>query len=230
MFGWFEQWPRRLPKWLPRTVLQTHRHRGGDSDCRRRSRYAVITGGEQRARRSKRWLMSRGGCCSRRGSPSAPSCGSAMRSRASRRSGVRARAQRIRAPRVGCAPAAAAGAGRAALPVQHAGQRAGAGGLGIAAGLEGAHQPHRLSTRGRAAHALADHHAGDRSGPGARLSRSHADAHAGPTAVRDPPRSGRGATALSADDAADAGRECRAPRHRSERGGRAHRCRHLDAR
>ena len=36
--------------------------------------------------------------------------------------------------------------------------------------------------------------------------------------------------ALSADDAAHAGRECRAARHRSERGGRAHRCRHLDPR
>ena len=119
-----------------------------------------------------------------------PSCASATRSRASRRSrssssaASSSAASRMRA-------CAAAGAGRAAFPVQHAGQRAGAGGLRFAAGLEGAHEPHRLSTRGRAAHALAVDHARRRSGAGARLSRAHADAHAGPPAVRDPSRSRR---------------------------------------
>ena len=69
-----------------------------------------------------------------------------------------------------------------------------------------------------------------RSGDGARLSRAHADAHAGSPAVRDAPRSGRGGPALSAHDAADAGRERRASRHRSQRGGRTHRCGRLVAR
>ena len=41
---------------------------------------------------------------------------------------------------------------------------------------------------------------------------------------------GGGAAVLPAHDAAHAGRECRTPRHRSERDRRTHRCRHLDAR
>ena len=49
-------------------------------------------------------------------------------------------------------------------------------------------------------------------------------------AVRAAHRAGRELTAMPADDAADARRERRSPRHRSERGGRAHRCRRMAAR
>ena len=74
------------------------------------------------------------------------------------------------------------------------------------------------------------HDARPGAGPGACVSGAHADAHARSLAVRAAHRAGGERAAMSADDAAHAGRECRAARHRSERGGRTHRRRRLAAR
>ena len=71
-------------------------------------------------------------CSLRLGGPGGPGA-TEGRARAPSGAGLRSRAQRAAQGRR-CAPASAAGAGRAAFPVQHAGQRAGAGRRGIAAG------------------------------------------------------------------------------------------------
>ena len=179
VYGWLERWPRRLPRWLPRTVLRLVAIVMVDADGRgHRGRH------HGRKRRARIRDAHRRGTAVRAVDRHRQHPAAARRVRARAGVHVRAGAQRVRAARVGCAPAAAAGAGRAAFPVQHARERAGAGGLGLAAGVEGADEPHRLSTRGRAAHAFADHHARERGGAGARVSRSHADAHPGPAAVR----------------------------------------------
>ena len=64
---------------------------------------------------------------------------------------LRAGAQRARAPGARRAPAPAAGAGRPALPLQHARERAGARRRGLAARIRRAAEPHRLPARGGAA-------------------------------------------------------------------------------
>ena len=156
-----------------------------------------------------------------------------QRDAAGARAGIRlrARAQRVRAPCLGRAPAPAAGAGGAALPVQHAGQRAGAGRFRFAAGVEGAHEPHRLSTRGRAAHAVAvDRRSTTRCSSCAPTSSSCRCACRTGCSTRSTLEPAAARAVLPADDAAHAGRERGAPRHRSERDRRPHRCRHLDAR
>ena len=136
---------------------------------------------------------------------------------------VRARAERVRTPGTRCALASAAGTGRAAFPVQHARQRAGARRYRIAAGVGGAAQPRRVSARRGAA----PQRTGDDARPGARarqgVSRTDAHAHARSAQVCVHVDDSALGAALSADDAADAGRERSAPRHRSERGGRPHR-------
>ena len=97
---------------------------------------------------------------------------------------VRPRAQRSRAPGAGCAAEPAAGAGGAALPVQHAGERAGTRRRRLAEGAGGAAQPRRLpARRGAAANEPVDD-ARPGAGARARLPRADAHAHARPPRVR----------------------------------------------
>ena len=65
--------------------------------------------------------------------------------------------------------------------------------VGLAAGLGGARQPHRLPARGGAATARAGHDARAGAAAGARLPRADAHAHARPPAVRAPGRRVRAA-------------------------------------
>ena len=116
-----------------------------------------------------------------------------------------------------------ASAGGAALPVQYSRERAGARRCALAASGARARELDRLSARGRAAHPRARDDARRRARARARLSRAHANANARQARVRAARRSGGERAGMPADDGADARRECRSPRHRSQRGRRTRR-------
>ena len=144
VFGVTETRPGHLPKWLPRTVFRllcivfvipvTAAFMAAMSPGNRDS-LGLLFG---TALLFAPWiaigaiLRERDLRCASRRSPSSSSAASSSDRRSMR-------------------ACAAAGAGRAAFPLQHAGQRARAGGLRLAAGLDGARQPDRLPARGGAA-------------------------------------------------------------------------------
>ena len=157
MFGLFEQWPQRLwrpfSRWgwqligivivIPFAALFA---------------YWITTGGDPQLDTNKLrhdglraavhdGVAVRAVDCGRRGDSSTRSF------RARPGAGVRAGEERAGAQVAGHAVATAAGAGRAALPVQHARERAGAGRRGLAAGVERAQESDRVSARSGAAHA-----------------------------------------------------------------------------
>src|SRR6185503_17795328 len=115
------------------------------------------------------------------------------------------------------APASAAGAGSAAFPLQHTRERAGAGRCRLAARVGRAAEPHRVPARRGTGTSRARRHDRARAAAGSTVSRADADAHARSPGVRHERRPGGAARSLSPDDGVDAGRECRAARHRSQR-------------
>ena len=154
-FGLFEQWPARLPPWLARWALQLLAvvlvippsawlsywiTLGGDPQFAADYQAPDRPGLPELQRRAVRPL-------GRAGRDRAPARG--LRPPSGR--GLRAGAQRVRAPGARCPAAAAAGPGAAALPLQHPGQCALAGAQRLGAGRPGAGQPDRLSARRRAA-------------------------------------------------------------------------------
>ena len=130
IFGLLERWPRRLPRWLARWVLQVvsiaislpfivadHLF---PVDARRRSRFLPGQGAHGRL---LRYSPARASC-----SPLGSRCRRCMRhisgAGAAAGAGVRARAQRARAQGARRALRLLQAQVAAALPVQHAGQRA----------------------------------------------------------------------------------------------------------
>jgi hypothetical protein len=188
-FGLFEQWPERLPRWLARWVLQV----AGvvlAVPLGVLLAYLISTGGSLQAFWDNEaritgflWMAFSGLVLAVLMAMSA-----LVRQRdaavQAQQLAFELERSELERQRAGRPPAPAAGPGRAALPLQHPGQCARAGGRRLAAGLAGAVQPDRLPARRRAAPAGAGNTAGPGAGAGARLPGADAPAHARPAAVQ----------------------------------------------